>query len=80
VQGFQVPALAPGEEANVEYGLMFPTNLPPREFYLNMKIVLGAGDVFVAKPLFNEVRRPPAGVGGAGTFPTMALLRWCVPL
>ena len=62
MQGYQREPLGPGEETNLEYGLFFPTNMPPREFYLNMNMVLGTEEGYFTHQLFNEVGAP-AGNG-----------------
>lgn len=60
LQGYQLP-LGPGEETNVEFELFFPNNLPPREFYLHLRMVLGEGEQYLASLLFNEVGPRSAG-------------------
>ena len=55
------------EEMVVQYIMPLPQNLPPRDFYLSLK-VFSQGEDIVMKQAFNEVRRSDVDRGGVGSF------------
>jgi len=56
LQGYKVPQLAAGEETTVEYQMFFPSNLPPRDFFLHLRVMLTEGQMPSYNLIFNEVR------------------------
>ena len=47
-------SLAAGEESSSEYTLMFPRQLPPREFVLQVQLFYSVGGAFRSALFFNE--------------------------
>jgi hypothetical protein len=54
LQGYRVPELGPGEQNVVEYGMFMPPNLPPRDFFLRVQLLLNDAGEFVPTLVFNQ--------------------------
>lgn len=55
MQSLSVPQLDKGDEVVVEYPFMLPVNLPPRDFILQIKLLMTQNGLFSTQLVFNEV-------------------------
>jgi hypothetical protein len=55
MQAYQYPEMGADEEVVVQYIMPLPQNLPPRDFYLSLKL-FSQGEDILMKQAFNEVR------------------------